>query len=63
MEVRRAIDDLRSSLERITAEDDLFAVIADRLAALRQSCPSNGSLLTKGCRPFGSRTKPNDSSD
>jgi hypothetical protein len=46
MEVRQAIDDLRSSLEHITAEDELLGVIADRLTALRQSYPSHRSSFT-----------------
>ncbi|MBV8845541.1 MAG: hypothetical protein JO307_22260 [Bryobacterales bacterium] len=46
MEVRRAIDDLHTSLEHIAAEDQLLAVIADRLTALRQSYPSYRSLFT-----------------
>lgn len=46
MEVRQAIDDLRSSLGHITAEDELLGVIADRLTALRQSYPSHRSLFT-----------------
>jgi len=46
MEVRQAIDDLRSSLEHITAEDELLGVIADRLTALRQSYPSHRPLFT-----------------
>ncbi len=46
MEVRQVIDDLRSSLEHVTPEDELLAVIADRLTALRQSFPSHRSLFT-----------------
>ena len=46
MEVRQAIDDLRSSLEYITAEDELLGIIVDRLTALRQSYPSDRSLFT-----------------
>ena len=46
MEVRRAIDDLHSSLEHITAEDELLAVIADRLTGLRQSYRCHRSLFT-----------------
>ena len=46
MEVRQVIDDLRFSLEHITAEDELLGVIADRLTALRQSFSSHRSLFT-----------------
>jgi hypothetical protein len=46
VEVRQAIDDLRSSLEHITAEDELFGVIADRLTALRRCYPSHRSSFT-----------------
>jgi hypothetical protein len=46
MEVRQVIDDLRSSLEHVTPEDELLGVIADRLTALRQSFPSHRSLFT-----------------
>jgi hypothetical protein len=46
MEVRQVIDDLRSSLEHVTPEDELLKVIADRLTALRQSFPSHRSLFT-----------------
>jgi len=40
MEIRQVIDDLRSSLEHVTPEDELLGVIADRLTSLRQSFPS-----------------------
>ena len=46
MQVRQALDDLHSSLEHITAVDELLRVIADRLTALRQSYPSHRSLFT-----------------
>lgn len=46
MEVREAIDDLRSSLEHITAEDELLAVIDVRVPGLRQSYPSHRPLFT-----------------
>src|SRR5260370_16865559 len=46
LEVRQVIDDMRSSLEHVTPEDELLAVIADRLTALRQSFPSPRSLFT-----------------
>jgi hypothetical protein len=46
MQVRQAIDDLRSSLEHITAEDELLGVIANHLTALRQSYPSHRSSFT-----------------
>jgi hypothetical protein len=46
MQVRQAIDDLRSSLEHITAEDELLRIIADQLTALRQSYPSHLSSFT-----------------
>jgi hypothetical protein len=46
MEVRQAIDDLRSSLERVTAEDELLGVIADRLTDLRRSFPVHRSFFT-----------------
>ncbi|HWC99432.1 MAG TPA: topoisomerase DNA-binding C4 zinc finger domain-containing protein [Candidatus Sulfopaludibacter sp.] len=46
MDVRQVIDDLRSSLEHITAEDELLGVIADRLTALRRSYPSHRSSFT-----------------
>ena len=47
MQVRQAIDDLRSSLERVIAEDELLGVIADRLILLRQLYPSRRSLFTQ----------------
>ena len=43
MEVRQTIDDLYSSLEHITAEDQLLRVIADGPAALRECYPSHRS--------------------
>jgi len=46
MKVRQAIDDLRSSLERIAAEDKLLGVISGQLIALRQSYPSHRSSFT-----------------
>jgi hypothetical protein len=46
MQVRQAIDDLRSSLEHMTAEDELLGVIASQLTALRQSYPSHRSSFT-----------------
>lgn len=46
MHVRQVIDDLRSALEHVTAEDELFGVIADQLTALRQSFPLHRSLFT-----------------
>jgi hypothetical protein len=52
MEVRQSIDELRSSLEHITAEDELLRVIADRLSSLRQSFPSHRSLFTESDLEF-----------
>jgi len=46
MEMRQAIDDLRSSLEHITAEDELLGIIADQLTALRESYSSQRSSFT-----------------
>jgi len=46
MEVRQAIDDLRSSLERVIAEDEVLRVIADRLTVLRRLFPSHRCLFT-----------------
>lgn len=46
MEVRKVIDDLRFSLEHITAEDELLRGITDQLIALRQSFPSHRALFT-----------------
>ncbi len=46
MDVQQAIDDLRSSLERVVAEDELFGVIVDRLAFLRRAYASQRSLFT-----------------
>jgi hypothetical protein len=45
MEVRKAIDDLRSSLEQIAGEEELFRVISDGLTALRQSFSPHRSLF------------------
>jgi hypothetical protein len=45
LEVRHLIDDLRSSLEHITAEDRLLGIITDRLTSLRQLFPSHRSLF------------------
>jgi len=45
LEVRQAIDDLRSSLEHMTAEDRLLGIITDRLTSLRQLFPSHRSLF------------------
>jgi hypothetical protein len=45
LEVRQIIDDLRSSLEHVTAEDRLVAIIADRLISLRQLFRSHRSLF------------------
>jgi hypothetical protein len=45
MEVRKAIDDLRFSLETIISEDELHRVITDRLSALRQCFPSHRLLF------------------
>jgi hypothetical protein len=52
MEVRQSIDELRSSLEHITADDELLRVIADRLTSLRQSFPSHRSLFTESDLEF-----------
>jgi hypothetical protein len=52
MEVRQAIDNLRSSLEHISAEDELLGVIADQLTALRQSYPSRRSSFTASDSEF-----------
>jgi len=46
MEVRQAIDDLRSSLDLIIAEDELLGIIDVQLLALRQSFPSHRSSFT-----------------
>jgi hypothetical protein len=46
MEVRKTIDDLRFSLEHITAEEELFRAITDQLVALRRSFPSQRPLFT-----------------
>lgn len=46
MEVRQAIDDLRSCLKRVTAEDELLGIIAARLTALRRAYPSHKSSFT-----------------
>ena len=48
MEVRRVIDDLRFSVEHITAEEELLQVITDQLTALRQSFSSHRPLFTPG---------------
>lgn len=45
MEVRKAIDDLRFSLENITSEEELHRLITDRLTALRQCFPSQRPLF------------------
>jgi hypothetical protein len=46
MEVRQTIDELRSSLERVIAEDELLGVIGDRLTHLRRLFPSHRSFFT-----------------
>jgi hypothetical protein len=46
MKICQVIEDLRYSLERITAEDELYGIIADRLTALRKSYPLHRSLFT-----------------
>lgn len=46
MEVRQAIDDLRSSLNLILSEDELLGRIDVQLPALRQSFPSNRSSFS-----------------
>ena len=48
MEVRQAIDDLRHSVEHVTADDELLGIIVDRLTALRQIFPSQRSIFTPG---------------
>ncbi len=46
MEVRQAIDDLRSSLDLIIVEDELLRIIDVRLPALRRSFQSHRSAFT-----------------
>jgi hypothetical protein len=48
MEVRQTIDDLRLSVEHIAGEDELLAIIVDRLTALRQVFPFQRSVFTPG---------------
>ena len=48
MEVRQTIDDLRYSVEHITAENELWGIIVDRLTALRQVFTSQRRVFTPG---------------
>jgi len=52
MEMRQAIDDLRSSLEHITAEDELLGIIADQLTALTESIRLKGPLSLQATSIF-----------
>ena len=46
VEVRKAIDDLRCSLDHLAREEELLQVVSDGLTALRQSFPFHRPLFT-----------------